>query len=197
MKSAIKLTLSPAAWPPIKAQQWWLQHTTKVFEHRIRSQKVGFFVEVISGRCVLRFYFQPTVWGINRTWWDVDHQPGEGVLDDLCRDWPQWLTSYCQDARRRKLDSGRVDAEAVIDELMEVKKYLQVLILDWLPIMYISRQGIELEPAGEDEGSCKYLYLHFKTYSSTERSNNLPIQFTCNMNLPSYTWSYYEACVWM
>ena len=68
-----------------------------------------------------------------------------------------------QDARRRKLDSGRVDAEAVIDELMEVKKYLQVLILDWLPIMYISRQGIELEPAGEDEGSCKYLYLHFKT----------------------------------
>ena len=26
-----------------------------------------------------------------------------------------------QDARRRKLDSGRVDAEAVIDELMEVK----------------------------------------------------------------------------
>ena len=27
-----------------------------------------------------------------------------------------------QDARRRKLDSGRVDAEAVIDELMEVKK---------------------------------------------------------------------------
>ena len=30
MKSAIKLTLSPAAWPPIKAQQWWLQHTTKV-----------------------------------------------------------------------------------------------------------------------------------------------------------------------
>ena len=31
-----------------------------------------------------------------------------------------WL--YLQDARRRKLDSGRVDAEAVIDELMEVKK---------------------------------------------------------------------------
>ena len=29
--------------------------------------------------------------------------------------------SYGQDARRRKLDSGRVDAEAVIDELMEVK----------------------------------------------------------------------------
>ena len=30
-----------------------------------------------------------------------------------------------QDARRRKLDSGRVDAEAVIDELMEVKKKTQ------------------------------------------------------------------------
>ena len=30
--------------------------------------------------------------------------------------------NWIQDARRRKLDSGRVDAEAVIDELMEVKK---------------------------------------------------------------------------
>ena len=29
-----------------------------------------------------------------------------------------------QDARRRKLDSGRVDAEAVIDELMEVKNIM-------------------------------------------------------------------------
>ena len=81
-----------------------------------------FFVAAISGLYVLRFYFQPTVWGINRTWWDVDHQPGEGVLDDLCRDLQKWPTSYCQDARRRKLDSGRVDAEAVIDELMEVKR---------------------------------------------------------------------------
>lgn len=41
-------------------------------------------------------------------------------------------TSLEKDARRRKLDSGRVDAEAVIDELME---------------------SIELEPAGEDEGT--------------------------------------------
>jgi len=41
-------------------------------------------------------------------------------------------TSLEKDARRRKLDSGRVDAEAVIDELME---------------------GIELEPAGEEEGT--------------------------------------------
>ena len=31
---------------------------------------------------------------------------------------------YLQDARRRKLDSGRVDAEAVIDELLEVRKKL-------------------------------------------------------------------------
>lgn len=41
-------------------------------------------------------------------------------------------SSLEKDARRRKLDSGRVDAEAVIDELME---------------------GMELEPGGEEEGS--------------------------------------------
>ena len=34
----------------------------------------------------------------------------------------QLIIIWIQDARRRKLDSGRVDAEAVIDELMEVKK---------------------------------------------------------------------------
>jgi len=41
-------------------------------------------------------------------------------------------SSVEKDARRRKLDSGRADAEAVIDELME---------------------GMELEPGGEEEGS--------------------------------------------
>ena len=36
-----------------------------------------------------------------------------------------------QDARRRKLDSGRVDAEAVIDELMEVGKKFFPSMMRW------------------------------------------------------------------
>ena len=48
--------------------------------------------------------------------------PGSMLIVDHCGHVIDRNYHSCgQDARRRKLDSGRVDAEAVIDELMEVK----------------------------------------------------------------------------